>query len=145
VLFRSRAPQRRPACCVRVGAELLGGPDGEALARRLGDVGDRDGHGRVGAHPARVEPELVLARAATPGERRGTPQRRQTADQPVNFGPLLRLVVDMMKCVCVTIWVTAGRLSGSSNGPATGDLPASRRIHAAWRASTEWIASAEAR
>ena len=120
--------------------------DAESLGRRQGDVGDRDARHRVGAHVADVErPELLRAPAAAPDERRGAPQRRKTADQPVNLGPLLLLVVDMMKCVFVTIAVTCVRLSGSSNGPATGDLPARRRIQAAWRASTEWMASAEAR
>ena len=46
------------------------------------------------------------------------------------------------KWVELTIWTTLASLSGSSNAWAAGRKPASRLIQAAWRASTEWIASA---
>jgi len=131
---------------VRVGAQPLGRRDDQRLGGGRGDVPGPDARDRPRACGGELErPELCLLPAAAPGEQRGAPERRETPDQPVNFGPLLALVVDMMKCVRWTIVVTWARLSGSSNGPATGDLPARRRIHAAWRASTEWIASAEAR
>ena len=112
-------PQRRPARGVALGREPLGGADAQALAYGRRYVADSD-----------VRDGIAPAGAAT-GERRDAPQRRDASDQPVNLGPLRRLVVDMTKCVRVTTRVTSGRLSGSSNGPATGDLPARRRIHAA--------------
>ena len=117
-----------------LGRQVLRSADFQTLAHRRRDVGGRD-----------ARDAIAPAAPAAPGERRGAPQRREASDQPVNLGPLRRLVVDITKCVRVTILDTCGRVRGSSNGPATGDLPASRRIHAAWRASTEWIASAEAR
>jgi hypothetical protein len=55
------------------------------------------------------------------------------------------LEVRATKCVRSTIRVVRAREIGSSNGPATGALPASRRIQAAWRASTEWMAIADSR
>ena len=54
-------------------------------------------------------------------------------------------VFNVTKWVELTIWTTLASFSGSSNAFGAGRNPASRLIHAAWRASTEWIASAPAR
>ena len=113
-----RAPEGRPRHRVRVGAQRLRSADREAPARRRGNVVD------VGARPARA------LRCAAAGQPRDDDRGADGCHQPVNFGPL-RLVLRMTKCVSATIRVAAGRDSGSSNGPATGGLPARRRIHAA--------------
>src|SRR5215207_1808544 len=131
------------------GVQVLGRSDREPFARRRGDVGHRDARA-AGSFPAlALEAARTVMALTTGGQRRGDQHRRprgpEASDQPVNRGPFALLVVDMMKCVRSTIRVTAGRVSGSSNGPETGGLPARRRIQAAWRASTEWMASAEAR
>ena len=52
---------------------------------------------------------------------------------------------NVTKWVALTISTTFASFSGSSNACAAGRNPASRLIQAAWRASTEWIASAPAR
>src|SRR4029453_14514814 len=93
--------------------------DVQTLAHRRRDVGDGD-----------VRDAIAPTAPAAPGERRGAPQRREASDQPVNLGPLRRLVVDITKCVRVTILDTCGRVRGSSNGPAPADLPARRRAPA---------------
>ena len=127
-----RASQGRPLHGMGVGAQWLRRADRQASARRRGDVGHR------GARAA----GLPLRAAA--GERRDGERGAGRGDQPVNLGPLL-LVLRMTKCVRATMRAAVAPEIGSSNGPATGGLCASRRIHAAWRASTEWMASAEAR
>ncbi len=141
---RARAvTSRRTAAQVvspRWRSSATGGPMSNAAfgasgrsAARSDATGDRGAAGESRFRTA------VAARIAATSE-----ERERRALHPVNFG-LRRLRVRRTKCVSATIASVLRFERGSSKASAAGEIPASRRIQAACRASTEWIASAGTR
>ncbi len=74
------------------------------------------------------------------------PPDEQQDDQPVNLGSPFPLMFGRatMNLVDPTIFRISALVFASSNGRAAGVIPKRWRIHAAWRASTEWIDTAAA-
>ena len=127
--------------------------DRERRSARRGSDGDRRvARGAAGARarggaPARSAPARPPRprTGATSGERRPAAVSRCTRAISGAGSRELRLAaaaVRTTKCVSSTIASVARFERGSSNASAAGISPASRRIQAAWRASTEWMASA---
>ena len=122
---------------------LRGGRESSARPRRDGDRAAR-------RRRARRESRLEATSAATARHRRGragAPAATAAGGRlahPVNFG-LRRLRVRTTKCVSATIASVLASSAARRTRRRRAMIPARRRIHAAWRASTEWIASAGTR
>ena len=158
----ARADGRPIECVSRRGwrcAARTGGADGDARTRRPRGTSARRSRAprpRPGGDDERRRGE---PRGATSGDEHGPPRRQRAAPAaairrarrraPAGSSRELRLAPAARCCTTKRVSSTIPSVlrfeRGSSNASAAGAIPARRRIQAAWRASTEWMASAGTR
>ena len=136
----ARAAAAAPRGAGAAGAAGAGGrlPCDKSRRRRRGSRGS-------GPRPARDAARVVAtAPTAHPAAIAAAAQvRLPRSSHPVNPGIPSACVGPTMKCVESTTGSTWVAVAGWSNADWAGTTPAMRRIQAAWRASTAWIASAK--